>query len=170
VATRCTSEEGLSEPAVAIRPLAPDDERAVRTLFTYAFGNTLYAGAPRDALARALAGTTPTETAGIVAVADAQIVGVAVYGHVAGTTGAAKMHAMAVAPDSRRHGVARELIDTFVADLAARGARFVLVEFPDAEELAVGRTLLEHCDFEEESRVPDYFRDGIALCFLRLEL
>jgi ribosomal protein S18 acetylase RimI-like enzyme len=80
------------------------------------------------------------------------------------------MHGMAVAADSRRHGIARMLIDAFVADLARRGARCVLVEFPDAEELAVGRTLLQHCGFAEESRVPDYFRDGIGLCFLRLDL
>jgi ribosomal protein S18 acetylase RimI-like enzyme len=92
-----------------------------------------------------------------------------VFGELAGTNGAAKMHGMAVAPDSRRHGIARVLIDTFVADLTQHGARFVLVEFPDAEEMAVGRTLLEHCRFHEESRVPDYFRDGIALCFLRLD-
>jgi ribosomal protein S18 acetylase RimI-like enzyme len=97
-------------------------------------------------------------------------VGVAVYGELAGTQGGAKMHAMAVSPDSRRHGIARLLIDTFVGDLTERSARFVVVEFPDAEEMAVGRTLLEHYRFQEESRVPDYFRDGIALCFLRLDL
>jgi ribosomal protein S18 acetylase RimI-like enzyme len=80
------------------------------------------------------------------------------------------MHAMAVAPDSRRHGLARALIDTFVATLKTRGARLILVEFPDAPELAIGRALLEQCGFREQSRVPDYFRDGIALCFLRLDL
>jgi ribosomal protein S18 acetylase RimI-like enzyme len=95
---------------------------------------------------------------------------VAIYGQVAGAVGAGKMHGMAVTADARRHGIARTLIDAFVADLATRGARFVLVEFPEAEELAVGRTLLQHCRFYEESRVPDYFRDGIGLCFLRLEL
>jgi ribosomal protein S18 acetylase RimI-like enzyme len=139
-------------------------------LFTYAFGNTLYAEAPRQTLANALTGATPVEAAAIVATDDDQIVGVAVYGEVAGAEGAAKMHGMAVAPDARRHGIARELIEVFVRDLASRRARFVLVEFPDAEEMAVGRTLLEHCGFREESRIPDYFRDGIALCFLRLEL
>jgi ribosomal protein S18 acetylase RimI-like enzyme len=80
------------------------------------------------------------------------------------------MHAMAVSPDSRRHGLARQLVDTFVADLTARAARLVLVEFPDAPDLSVGRALLEQCGFREHSRVPDYFRDGIALCFLRLDL
>ena len=105
-----------------------------------------------------------------MAIVDDQIVGVAVYGEVAGTHGAGKMHGMAVAPDARRHGIARTLIDAFVADLAARGARFVLVEFAEAEELAVGRTLLLNCRFYEESRVPDYFRDGIGLCFLRRDI
>jgi ribosomal protein S18 acetylase RimI-like enzyme len=89
---------------------------------------------------------------------------------VAGADGAGKMHAMAVAPDAQRHGIARALIEAFVAELAERGARFVLVEFPDATELAAGRTLLAHAKFREESRVPDYFRDGIALVFLRRDI
>jgi len=80
------------------------------------------------------------------------------------------MHAMAVAPDAQRHGIARTLVEAFVANLSERGARFVLVEFPDAAELAVGRTLLAHAKFHEESRVPDYFRDGIALVFLRRDI
>ena len=98
------------------------------------------------------------------------MVGVAVFGCVAGAEGAAKMHGMAVAPDAQRHGVARALIEAFVAELQRRGARFVLVEFPDAPELAGGRTLLQHARFVEESRVKDYFRDGIALVFLRRDL
>jgi ribosomal protein S18 acetylase RimI-like enzyme len=139
-------------------------------LFTYAFGNTLYAERPRAALSVALACTAPDEATGIVATSRDQIIGVALYGEVAGAHGAGKMHGMAVAADARRHGIARMLIDAFVADLTRRGARFVLVEFPEADELAVGRTLLQDCQFHEESRVADYFRDGIGLCFLRLDL
>ncbi|HTD59095.1 MAG TPA: GNAT family N-acetyltransferase [Gemmatimonadaceae bacterium] len=146
------------------------DDRAARALFTQAFGNTLYAAAPRFALARALAAESPSESAGLVAESDGRLVGVAVFGLVAGAEGAAKMHGMAVAPDAQRHGIARELIEAFVGELQRRGARFVLVEFPDAPELAGGRTLLQHAKFAEESRVKDYFRDGIALVFLRREL
>jgi len=103
-------------------------------------------------------------------VSDGLLVGVAVFGLVAGAEGAAKMHGMAVAPDAQRHGIARALIEAFVDELQRRGARFVLVEFPDAQELASGRTLLQHAKFVEESRVKDYFRDGIALVFLRRDL
>ena len=127
----------------------------------------MYAEAPRYALARAL---TNTDVTAIVAETDGRVVGVAVYGVVAGTEGAAKMHGMAVAPEAQRHGIARALIDAFVADLKKRGARFVFVEFPDAPELSGGRTLLQQAKFAEESRVKDYFRDGIALIFLRREL
>ena len=98
---------------------------------------------------------------------DGRVVGVAVYGVVAGTEGAAKMHGMAVAPEAQRHGIARSLIAAFSDDLQKKGARFVLVEFPDAPELAGGRTLLQQAKFVEESRLKDYFRDGIALVFLR---
>ncbi len=98
------------------------------------------------------------------------MVGVAVYGVVAGTEGAAKMHGMAVAPEAQRHGIARALIAAFSDDLHTKGARFVLVEFPDAPELAGGRTLLQQAKFVEESRLKDYFRDGIAMVFLRRDL
>jgi ribosomal protein S18 acetylase RimI-like enzyme len=139
-------------------------------LFTQAFGNTLYASAPRFALARALAALSPSEASAIVAESDGRLVGVAVFGLVAGAEGAGKMHGMAVAPEAQRHGIARALIEAFVEDLQQRGARFVLVEFPDAPELAGGRTLLQHAKFVEESRIKDYFRDGIALVFLRRDL
>ncbi len=157
-----------------VRPLRTEDAVAARALFTAAFGNTLYAEAPRAALTRALAsvgaGRADDEARGIVAEADGQPVGVAIYGLMSNAERAAKMHGMAVAADSRRHGVARTLIDAFVADLAARGVRLILVEFPDAPELAGGRTLLLHSRFVEESRIADYFHDGTALVFLRRDL
>lgn len=159
-----------SPERVTIRPLEWRDAAVARGLFTAAFGNTLYATAPREALARALDGTNGSEARGLVADADGVVVGVAVFGLVPETDGTAKMHGMAVAPGSRRHGVARTLIQGFLADLAATGARLVIVEFPDAAELAGGRTLLLHAKFIEETRVADYFLDGIALAFLRRDL
>ena len=117
-----------------------------------------------------MAATAPAEASGLVADEDGRVVGAAVVGFVAGAEGAAKMHGMAVAPDAQRRGIARALIEAFVDELRKRGARFVLVEFPDAPELAGGRTLLQHAKFAEESRVKDYFRDGIALVFLRRDI
>jgi ribosomal protein S18 acetylase RimI-like enzyme len=128
----------------------------------------LYAEAPRYALARSLIND---DVSAIVAEGDdGRVLGVAVYGLVAGTEGAAKMHGMAVAPEAQRHGIARALITAFSDDLRQKGARFVLVEFPDAPELAGGRTLLQQAKFVEESRLKDYFRDGIAMVFLRRDL
>lgn len=162
-----------SPAPIMIRALAASDGPC-RSLFTAAFGNTLYAEAPRNALRAALgaaaAGRSDPESAGLVAMAGDRLAGVAVYGEVAGAVGAGKMHGMAVAPDSQRLGIARSLIDGFVSELARRGARFVLVEFPDAPELAAGRTLLLQSRFTEESRVGDFFLDGVALSFLRRNL
>jgi ribosomal protein S18 acetylase RimI-like enzyme len=162
-------------PATAsVRPLVPEDAAVARALFTIAFGNTLYAEAPRDALHRALAaardGRDDPEARGLVADVNGRTAGVAIYGEVAGAVGAGKMHGMAVAAESQRHGIARALIEAFAADLARRGARFILVEFPDATELAGGRTLLLQSKFVEESHVPNLFLDGVALSFLRRQL
>lgn len=159
---------------MSIRPLAADDGAAAGALFTSAFGNTLYAEAPRDALRNALScagqGRDNPEARGLVAEATGRTVGVAIYGEVAGALGAGRMHGMAVEADSQRHGIARMLIEALSADLTDRGARFLLVAFPDAADLASGRTLLLQCRFVEESRVPDFFLDGVALAFLRREL
>ncbi len=160
----------MAAPPVAIRPLVRADATVARALLTTAFGNTLYAEAPRAALARALAGEAPAEAAGLVAVADGGVVGVVIHGAIAGTLGSARIHAVAIAPGARRRGLGRALIQASVAALGRSGARLVLVECAEADALAAGRALLHHCRFIEESRIPDYVRDGIGLSFLRLDL
>jgi hypothetical protein len=46
----------------------------------------------------------------------------------------------------------------------------VVAELPDEEATIPGRALLARCGFREESRVPDFYREGVALVFLRLDL
>ncbi len=65
---------------------------------------------------------------------------------------------------------AKRPVRAALAELAERGARFVLAELPDDTPLAPIRELLHRCGFSEEARVPDYFADGVALTFLRCDL
>jgi len=100
-----------------------------------------------------------------------QIDGVAVFGIFGGTSGAGRLHFVVVEPGARRTGAARALTEIAIAQLAASDARFVLAELPDdVDALPGGRELLRALGFVEESRIDDYFRDGVALAFMRREI
>ena len=88
-----------------------------------------------------------------------------------GTSGAGRLHFVVVEREARRTGAARALVDTAIAQLVASGARFVLAETPDDRGALPGADeFLRALEFSEESRVDDFFRDGVALSFMRREL
>lgn len=100
-----------------------------------------------------------------------RIEGVAMFGIFGGTIGAGRLHFVAVEPSVRRKGVARALTESAIVQLAASNARFVLAELPDdVDALPGAREFLCALGFSEEGRVDDYFRDGVALSFMRREL
>lgn len=123
----------------------------------------------RDAIESALAGLSD-EYRAVVAEEARDVVGVAVYGVVAGTLGTAKLHAILVTASARMRGVAASLCDHVAAELAAEGARLMVAELPDTPALRPGTMLLERCGWREEARVADFFADGVALRLYRREL
>lgn len=159
--------------SIELRPLAAGDAAAVRDLLIHELGATPYAEASAGALTQALeaaATGTGMESRGLIAERDGEIVGLVLYGVVAGSAGAGKLHAVVVTASARLHGVGSHLCNASVAALAAHGARFVIAEVADDPRVAPGRALLAHTGFHEESRVPDYFADGVALAFLRRDV
>ena len=54
-----------------------------------------------------------------------------------------------------------------VDELSAQAVRSVIIELPDDRVVGSGRALLEGCAFREVARVPDYYRDGVALVVLQ---
>ena len=111
------------------------------------------------------------EAEGIVAMRGDAVIGVAVYGELAGAVGAGRLHLVAVAPGARGQGVGSALVAHAARALRERGARFLLAEVPDDPHvLGDYWALLVACGFFEESRVADFYRDGIALAFLRRAL
>jgi ribosomal protein S18 acetylase RimI-like enzyme len=152
-----------------IRPLRAEEAPAARALVLGVVGDTPYRFQPLSALDAAL-GAESDEARALVAAEGEELVGLALYGRVAGTLGAGKLHLAVVTAGARLRGVGRRLADAAAADLAARGCRFVLAETPGDAMLAPGLELLARAGFAEEARVRDYYRDGIPLLLLRRDL
>ncbi|HEY9225965.1 MAG TPA: hypothetical protein VIP11_04915, partial [Gemmatimonadaceae bacterium] len=92
------------------------------------------------------------------------------YGLIAGTAHAARLHTAVLAPGVQTDDVGARLMRA-VGDAAREaGARFILAEMPDDPAIGSILSLLRDQGFREEARVPDFFREGVALTFLRLPL
>ena len=101
---------------------------------------------------------------------DGTVAGLALFGTISGTQYAARLHTAVLAPGVRTDDVGERLMRS-VSDAAREaGARFILAEMPDDPAIGAVLTLLREHGFEEEARVPDFYREGVALTFLRLTL
>ena len=146
-----------------------EDWPAARALLAAESARHAYAERALEVLDAAVRGSAEYRV--VVAESGGTPVGVLVYGTTAGAVGAGALYGIAVAERWRRRGTGAELVRHGAEALRAGGARFALAEVPD-DESAVGDVLglLAAAGFREESRVPDFYRDGVALLFLRREL
>lgn len=157
-------------PSPKLRQLSEGDLGAARALLRAAAAGPAYA----DALVGIIetAALSPgAECRGIVADLDGRMAAIAVYGEYAGASGAGRLHLVAVAERHRRHGLGTALMNVAAAELGARGARLILAELPDDRPALDDYTaFLRALHFAEESRIPDLYRPGVALIFLRTEV
>jgi ribosomal-protein-alanine N-acetyltransferase len=109
-----------------------------------------------------------TEQRGIVADADGRLTALAIYGEYAGAAGAGRLQLVAVGGGHRRRGLGTLIVQSIAAELRAHGARFLLAELSEERPALDGYVAFLHAQgFIEESRVPDFHGDGVALVFLR---
>ena len=57
-----------------------------------------------------------------------------------------------------------------LAEVRTSGGRFLLAELPADPVIGSTLTLLRKNGFRQEGRIPDFFRDGVALLFLLRKL
>ena len=150
---------------VALRAATSDDRVALQRLVSDASGGTPYQELSEYFLRLAL-GAPSEESRAIVSVRNGAVVGCALYGVVAGTVGTGRIQFVAVAADWRRLGIGNRLCSVAVDELSSQKVRGVIVELPDDPAVDAGRALFERCGFTEVARVPDYYRDGVALVVL----
>jgi len=156
-------QRGIIELDTARLPLASQ-------LVMRALALTPYAPGAIESLE--LAARSPNaESRALASVRGKAVDGVVVFGTFAGADRAGRLHLIVVDDASRREGVGRSLVNAAVARLRDERTRFVLAELPD-DSLALphARDFLASLDFRVESRVENFFRDGVALAFLRREL
>ena len=151
----------------APRPVTASDAEAARALVLGALGATPYVDHTVQLLADAIG--SGAETSGMIVERDGTVAALALFGPVAGSV-AWKLDTVLVAPDVQLREIGRDLLDAVAESVREAGSRLLIAEMP--ADPAVGRTitLLRANRFRQEGRIPDFFRDGVALLFLRREL
>jgi len=151
------------------RPLLPEDTQGTRVLLMGALGVTPYIDRALEVLERAERGGDP-EHRGMVVARDGTVAGLVLFGLIAGTSHAARLHTAVIAPGVQTDDVGGRLMRSVEDAARTAGAQFMLAEMPDDPAIGHILTLLREQGFREEARVPDFFREGVALTFLRLPL
>ena len=105
-----------------------------------------------------------------VAERDGEVVGFGVYGMIAGTVATGMIYGVLVAARSRRAGIGLRIILHIAQDLANSGARMIVSEIPGDAAAVRFRALLIAYGFYEETRIDDYYRDGVPQIISRFDL
>ena len=155
--------------AAIIREFRAADGADVRALADPEIGQSRYRSTWRAAVDAVLGRTDPDSHA-LVAMAGDTLAGVAIYGGIAGSEGAGRLQLIVTELRSRRAGIAMRLVEASLDALRRGGSRVAFVELPDDSTLHGASALLHRCGFHIESRVGDFFRDGVDLIVLRREL
>lgn len=132
-------------------------------------GVTPYIDRALEVLELAERGNDPEHRALVIA-RDGTVAGLMLFGKIAGTSGGARLHTAAIAPGIDLDDVGDRLMRAVREAARDAGARYILAEMADDPALGTVLTLLREHGFHEEARVPDFFREGVALSFLRLNL
>ncbi len=98
-----------------------------------------------------------------------EFAGCGIYGSVAGTVGTAILYFVGVEARTRDAGTGDAIVAHVLHDLIAKGARLVVAEVPRHGSFDSFRSLIEAHGFVEESRIADYYRDGVPLVHYRLD-
>ncbi len=154
---------------VTLGPLAASDAAPARALAVEALGDAPWAASMLAALDEALRSASD-EYRALVARDATSLVGLIVFGGIAGALGAGRIYFVAVDAAVRRRGIAIALIEAACSALRSRHARFVAIELPEEPGLGVGRALAQRARFRQEAAVSDYVRDGVGLVLLRRDL
>jgi L-amino acid N-acyltransferase YncA len=152
----------------APRPLHTGDAEPARALVWGVLGVTPYVDRVMELLAAAE--RSDPECRALVIERDGTMASLALFGPVAGAADAWLLKTILLAPEVALREVGGAMIHGVVDAVRAQQGRFLLAEMPADAAMGRSLSLLRSNGFKEEGRVRDYFRDGVALLFLRRDL
>ena len=152
----------------APRPLEPGDAEAVRNLVWGTLGITPYVDRIIEILGAAERGDS--ESRALITERDGTCAALALFGPVAGASGAWQLDVVLLAPRVDLRDVGGAMIEAVAGTARQEGARLLMAELPADAALGSTLTLLRANGFRQEGRIPDFYRDGVAQLFLRREL
>jgi hypothetical protein len=145
-----------------LRALMPDDADAARALVSGQFENARYRARALEVLDAALQFEDPEYIAILALDESDRLVGIAVFGTVAGARSVVKLHGVITSSEAP----ARALVEAVRHASEHSGERMIVCELPDDAPFATAIAALEADGFIEEGRVPDFVREGVALRLL----
>lgn len=152
----------------APRALSSEDAEPVRALVLGVLGITPYVDRALELVATAERGDS--EARALLMARDGTVAALALFGPVPGAIGAWDLNLLLTAAGIDAHDVGVPLISAILAEIRATGGRFLLAELPADPVIGSTLTLLRKNGFRQEGRIPDFFREGVALLFLRRNL
>lgn len=160
-------------PGVAtltVRALDVEDATSARALLLPAWdGEHPHVEALLSRLDRAAA-QEGADSLGLAAMIGETLVGIAIFGMVAGALGTAALHGVFVAEEIRRRGAGSALMRGLLKVLTSDHARLIVAEVAEEDSLSEYRRFLSRQGFFMEGRIPDLVRDGVAVTLWRREI
>lgn len=149
------------------RALRPEDAGPVRALIHGALGVTPYVDRTLELLAEAEGGSA--ETLALAVERDGIVAALGLFGPVAASDAwTLDMLVLALTVDAREVG--KPLVEAMAMRARSAGARMLIAELPADAALGRALSLLRGMGFRQPARIPDFYRDGVALLFLRMDL
>lgn len=152
----------------APRAITPEDAEPVHALVLGVLGVTPYVDRTLDLVAAAERGDP--EVRALVIARDGTVAALALFGPVAGASGAWHLHMLLTAGGIAAKDVGGSVLDAALGEVRANGGRFLLAELPADPVIGSSLTLLRSKAFKQVGRIPDFFREGVALLFLRRDV
>ena len=148
--------------------MTPADAEGVRALVMASLGVTPYVDRALELVTQSE--RSDPEVRSLLIERDGTVAALGLFGPIAGTQGTWKLHSLLLAERIDPRRVGGPIVDAVVATVRREGGRMLVAELPADPAIGKVLSLLRAMGFKQEGRIPDFFRDEVALLFLRREM